>query len=152
MPNPIFCAPKCVPYEFGRLEPDSFRGPGVSHLHGQRPWQCIRSTPNDRTTLVLPRVSGVFFRVRSVFRKLLARESSRFHMGDFDDQQRSSKAQVRLERSMFRHSGDFQFATIPDQIARGLLETVLGAASGLLGAPSGVPRGSFGAFLGILGP
>ena len=76
----------------------------------------VQSTRNDKTTLALPRVSGVFFRVRSVFHKLPARESSRFHFGGVGDQQRSSEAQVRRERSMFRHPGGFLFATTPSQV------------------------------------
>ena len=76
----------------------------------------LQSKRNDKTTLALPRVSGVFCRVRSVFRKLLARESSRFHIGGVGDQQRSSEAQVRRERPMLRHPGGFLFAVTLNQI------------------------------------
>ena len=76
----------------------------------------VRSTPNDKTTLALPRVSGVFFHVRSVFHELLARESSRFHVGGVYYQQRSSKAQVRGERHVFRHTDRLLVAMTLNQI------------------------------------
>ena len=88
---------------------------------GESPGASARERPRVRENVkrerkMHSRVSGVFFRVRSVSHKLLAREPGRFHFGGVGDQQRSSEAQVRRERIMFKHPGGFLFATTPNQI------------------------------------